>query len=137
MYFTIARKQNYIYILSLMLVSIMTTILYFKTQSKWIIFKEAEHKYEAKEFAAAIPLYKKSIAEGVTTKEAYINLASAYEATRLFPEAISVYKVYLQLHPEDNQVHIKYARALSWNGNFEESQKEYQKILEQSHENLH
>jgi tetratricopeptide (TPR) repeat protein len=131
---SIAAKQNYIYIIFVILTSIGSIFLYRTTQQTWIIFREAETKYSNKDYREAIVLYKKSLETGLPFYRVVVNLANSYVAIGNFKEAIVLYKNYLLENPKDTNVRLELARALSYVGNFEESEIEYKKTLEDTHE---
>lgn len=126
---TYAQKQNWLYILFVLLTAVVTVGIYYQAQRQWILFGKAEELFIAKKFDQAIPLYLESQKIGKTTPVLLIHLGSAYEATNQFPQAIDLYKTYLQEHPTDTKVRHSYAQVLLWNGNYDESELEYKKIL--------
>lgn len=132
---SISAKQNYLFITFIVLTSIGSIFFYRSTQQEWMIFREAEIKFNHKEYEAAIVLYKKSLEAGVPLSNTILNLAVSYVAVGNFEEAIILYKKYLVEHPKDTHIRLELARALSYTGNFEKSEIEYQKILEDTHEN--
>ncbi len=124
-----AMKQNFMYFSLIIFVAATMPIIYHKTQHKWILFKGAEKKFMAKEFNEAIPLYNESIEAGMQSPDAFLHLGSSYEATHQFPDAIKVYRAYLDIHLEDKKARLSLARVLTWNGEYKEAETEYQKTL--------
>ncbi len=127
---SIARKQNIIYVLLILLTIVLTVCSYFYFNQKWLYFRKGETYYQARKFHEAIPYYIQSLHLGKTAKKTYFHLATAYIAEKEFDKAAGVYGAYLQENPDDHEARLDYARALSWAGKLEESQKEYQKLLE-------
>lgn len=132
---SIAAKQNFSYLIFVVLTSFGSVLLYRTTQQDWIIYREAEIKYESKEYEAAIALYKKSLEAGLSVSKVVLHLANSYVAIGNFEEAIVLYKDYLLDHPKDINIRLELARVLSYTGNFKESEIEYKKRLEDIHEN--
>ncbi len=132
---SIPVKQNCIYFALIVLVSLVSVQLYISRHQEWILYREAEKKYDSKEFDGAINLYKKSLEAGLPPFKASLNLANSYVATGHFEEAISLYRDYLLAYPKDTKARLALAEALSWMGRLEEAEMEYQKILEDTHEN--
>lgn len=131
MILSINAKQNYIYMMLIVLTSIGSIFLYRATQQQWILFRKAEIKFHHKEYEEAISLYKKSLEAGFPLSKLALKLAQSYVTVGKFKEAIELYKVYLSEHPQDKRVHLDLARALSYIGNFKASEDEYKMILEQ------
>ncbi len=132
---SIGAKQNWIYFMLVLLTAIGSTVVYQWTRQEWVLFREAQKKYEDAEYEGAIALYKKSVEKGIEFSKVTIQLANSYVALGNFPEAIALYRQYLSQNPGDKQTRLALARALSWTGNLKESEEEYQKILEDKHEN--
>lgn len=134
MAFSIGAKQNCIYVVLVVLTSIVSIVMYKTLNQDWILFREAETKYNNKEYDAAIVLYKKSVEEGLSSSKVAMNLANSYVAIGNFKEAIDLYRTHLLENPKDTNIRLALARALSWTGNLKESEEEYQKILENTHD---
>jgi tetratricopeptide (TPR) repeat protein len=132
---SISVRQNCIYGALIFLTALMTIGLYRTTNQEWLFFRNAEKKYAAKEYAEAIDLYRKSLAEGLPPSKIGSNLPNALVATGQFEEAIVLYRTYLLLHPQDSRARLSLAKALSWTGKLQEAEVEYQKLLEDAHEN--
>lgn len=132
---SISVRQNCIYGALIFLTTLMTIGLYRTTNQEWLFFRNAEKKYAAKEYAEAIDLYRKSLAEGLPPSKIGSNLPNALVATGQFEEAIVLYRTYLLLHPQDSRARLSLAKALSWTGKLQEAEVEYQKLLEDAHEN--
>lgn len=130
-----STKQNIIYFLLVFITIIATILLYHITQTQWILFRKAEIKYHAKEYAAAIDLYKESLEAGLSPSRVNLKLAGAYVARGRFNEAIPFYRQYLLTNPNETNARLELAKALTWIGNFDEAEVEYKKILEINHEN--
>lgn len=112
----------------------MTIGLYRTLFPEWIYFREAENKYDAKDYKATVILYRKSLEAGLPQSKIGINLPNAYVAIGQFEDAIVWYKNYLSMHPKDNNARLALAKALSWIGKTHEAELEYQKILENTYE---
>lgn len=134
MTFSIAQKQLFIYFTFIFLTSLTTILLYTFIQQKWILYREAEIKYDSKEYKEAIDLYKKSEKRGLPSSRIASHLANSYVSIGNFKEAITLYRSYLLEHPKDKTMRLALARALSWNGNLKESEIEYKKILDETHD---
>ncbi len=132
---SINTKQNIIYFTMVLITIIATIILYHLTQPQWILFRKAENKYHAKEYAAAIDLYNESLKAGLTPSRANLKLAGAYVVMGQFNEAIPFYRQYLLTNPNDSNTRLELAKTLTWVGNFDEAEIEYKKIFETNHEN--
>lgn len=59
-----------------------------------------------------------------------IELANAMASLELYSKAIKIYKSYLDKHPGDLKVRLRYAAALSWAKQYPESLKQYEMVLE-------
>lgn len=130
--YTLKQKQNILFVGLIFLTVVASIITYHTTQQKWIHFRTAENSFHQKSYEQAVHLYQKSLEEGVTTPVTYLHLADSQVAMGNFAEAIKNYRLYLNHFPSDQDVRLLLARALSWNGNIEESAKEYEKLLKQS-----
>lgn len=131
---SVVMKQNAVYAALVMLSFMGSIFLYRSTQKEWIFLRQAEIKFQHKEFQAAIALYKKSVQAGLPMSMVIINLANSHAAIGKFKEAIPLYKKYLAIHPQDTKVRLELARALANSGDMDASAKEYKKILEGTHE---
>lgn len=132
---SIAVKQNCIYFALIVFTSLISVLLYPSIHQEWVLFREAEKKYESKDYEAAIDLYKKSLEAGLPFSKISPNFANSYVAMGHFEEAIDLYREYLLIYPKDNNVRLALARALSWIGKLDEAEVEYKKILEIKDEN--
>lgn len=131
---TVTKRQNLI-CLCLVVLTIFAAIFGYRlTQKKWVLFREAENKYEDKSFNEAIALYSESLSLGSTSAKALLNIGNSYIAIGDFPNGILYYRKYLETHPHDKETRLMLARALGWNGNLQESEIEYQKLLEAADE---
>lgn len=130
---SLARKQNYLYALYVILTATCFLFLYPLIHQNWILFREGERAFQNKNYKEAITFYQKSIALNVPTPKAVLNLANSYVALGEFEKAIVYYQDYLQLRPQDDRVRLSFAKTLSWLKRFEESEEEYKKILDSSH----
>lgn len=131
---TIAQKQFYIYIGLILLAVLLSFVSYRMTQQKWLLYRAAETQFHQQSFREAIPLYQSSLEKGITTPILYVHLADSYTTVGNFPEAITFYRKYLEIQPQDHEVRFLLARVLNWNGDLRESESEYRKVLEQSRE---
>lgn len=127
---SIAIKQNFIYVLLVIMTSSGSIALYFSLHQDWILFREAENQYENKEYQSAIDLYKKSLEKGLPPSTVNLNYANSYVALGRFEEAALLYKEYLKFYPKDNKVRLALAKTLMWMGKYSEAEAEYEKILE-------
>lgn len=133
MNFSIAAKQNFFYFLLVVLTSVGTILLYWNTQTDWILYRNAEIKFGEKDYESAIDLYKKSLEAGGTSPRIIEKLTNSYFAIGNFNEAITILREHLLNYPNDKKARLELARALSYTGNLEESEIEYKKTLEQSY----
>lgn len=131
---SIAVKQNCLYLILIIATSVGSIFLYRNIKEDWIIYREAETKYDNKDYEAAIALYKKSIEAGVPSSRVAVNLANSYVANGNFKEAIVLYKEHLQGYPKDRTVRLELAKALSYTGDYKESEMEFKKALEDDYE---
>lgn len=132
---SISFKQNCIYF-TLVIFTIVTTILFYQTtRQDWILFREAENKFRAKNYPEAIDLYEKSLNQGLPYSKIVFKLADSYVNTDEFEKAIGVYQNYLLSYPTDIKVRLALANILSRTGRNEESELEYLKILDETNEN--
>lgn len=128
---SVVHKQNCLYLSMIVATIAIAMISYRYFEDNWIYYRVAEDKFNEKAFPEAIELYQKSLAAGPVSSKALVHLADSYVAVGNFSEAIKWYRIYLNLHPEDSNTRLSLARALSWNGNIEESQQEYQTLLKE------
>ena len=112
----------------------ITMTIYYKMNSGWVLLRNAEELFKDKQFVDSISLFHRSFEKGIQPAESMIHLAIAYEAIGAFPRAIEWYRTYLTLYPENKKIRLAYAKALTWNGNYEEAEKEYEIILRNKHE---
>ncbi len=124
-------RQFSLYCLLLVLTFVVTTYFYFQTRSDWIAFYSGEKAFRKGDFVAAIPLYEKAIAEDVKTRKAYFHLGDALSAAQRFGDAVELYKGYLAKFPYDHEARLRYARVLSYTGAFDESAKQYKRVVEE------
>ncbi len=129
MRFSNNKKQSYIFIGSVILTIILSIVTFRNTQQKWLLFRDAENKFYDKSFEEATLLYKKSLEYGFTTPLVFLHLADSLVADGNFPQGIINYYLYLNIKPNDTAVRLLLARALQWNGNIQEAEEEYEKIL--------
>jgi tetratricopeptide (TPR) repeat protein len=61
-------------------------------------------------------------------------LAKAYTGLEEYRQAISLYRDYLKIRPDDVEARVQYARVLSWNQNWRESERQYELLLQQNPE---
>lgn len=125
---SMAQRQNYIYFFMSLIIAIATVMIYWETKPQWLLFREAENKFEQKAFAAAIPLYLESMKAGNSSFEAVLHLADAYVAMGDFPQAIRWYKVALEKQNNRYDIRFKLGETLIWNNNFEEAEEEFKKL---------
>lgn len=130
-FFDFASRQNATFVFLLFLIILTTSVVYKIQNPSWIVFREAENKYNGKDYQSAISLYIQSLKKGPTSSQTIRHLADSYVAEGNFPEAIHWYKNYLESHPKDRDVRLALARALSWNGNFVESEEQYQILMKE------
>lgn len=130
MLLSIKLRQNFLFICMVALTTLSAVMIYYTLQKKWIFYREAEVKFNNKEFQEAISFYKESLDKGHTTDHIYSHLGDAYVAVGNFKDAIQMYKIYLVHHPDDKTVRHSLARAYSWNGDIKEAEQEYRKKLE-------
>lgn len=123
-------KQYLIYFFLIFLTSVVTFLSYYQVKSEWVIFREAERNFKNNNYAKATKLYQESVAKGVPLQRVSLNLAHSYVVLGQFNKAVPLYREYLKKYPYDKTVRLALAKALSWTGNFEESEAELQKILE-------
>lgn len=131
---SISKKQNWIYIFLLVLVSIASVIIYRNIEKKSLLYRTAEKKMNEKSYLDAIRLYQESIEEGNNNDIVKVRLAEAYIETNNFPKAIEYYRQYLEKHPDAVEIRLALARVLGWNGQMKESEEEYNKVLDNSDE---
>jgi tetratricopeptide (TPR) repeat protein len=132
---SVQTSQNIIYFTLVILTSLLTIWLYQFIHQDWILYRQAEEKYQKKEYTQAIELYKKSFDAGFPPEKLSVNFANAHVAAGNFNEAIPIYREYLKRHPKDNDARLSLAKALSWIGKNKEAEEEYQQILDNKHEN--
>lgn len=131
MRFSIAQKQNYLYVCMIIATVLIAIFSYQIFQQKWVKFRKAEQAFSKEKFQEAIELYQQSLKHGSIPPQGSVHLADSYVATGNFSEAIKWYHYYMELYPKDIQVRFSYANALNWSGNLEQAGQEYQKVLEQ------
>lgn len=128
---TQTHRQVLVYLLLLLLTFSIVTPLYFKVRREWILFHEGEVAYHKKDYPEAISLFKEAMRGGVETRDIYLHLGDAYTAAGTFPEAVALYRGYLEKYPDDDAVRLRYARVLSYSGDFENSTKEYKQVMKE------
>ncbi|MDP1881111.1 MAG: hypothetical protein Q8K60_09260 [Parachlamydiaceae bacterium] len=133
---SISQKQNYMFIGFIIATALTSILIYHLTQQKWVLLSKAENNYYNKSYKQAIEFYNESIELGKTNPNVYLHLAESYIATGNFVEGIKNYRLYLEIYPHDSSVRLLLARALSWNHQIDEAEKEYQLMMEQSNEEL-
>jgi tetratricopeptide (TPR) repeat protein len=128
---TLARKQNILYYTLSLVTMLLAMAAYLTMQPSWVAFRQAESLYYAKSYAEAIPLYQRSLEEGKTTPKAVLHLAEALTAEGHFAQSAQYYRMYLESYPKARAIREKLAKTLFWDGNIEESTKEYELLLEE------
>lgn len=110
--------------------------LYPLVRPGWVIYREAEDSYQAKEWQQAAFLYEESLQMGVRNPVIKLQLARSYFEMKNFSKAKAAYREYLSEHPNDVWVLKEYAGALTASGEFEEAAKVYQELLKtEEHDN--
>jgi tetratricopeptide (TPR) repeat protein len=71
------------------------------------------------------PMYSSATATG----EQIVELAKAYTGLGAYDQSIELYQVYLKSAPDDNVARLNYARVLSWDRRYDESQRQYEIVL--------
>jgi tetratricopeptide (TPR) repeat protein len=61
--------------------------------------------------------------------EELLDLAQGYTGLGAHDQAIEMYEDYLELVPNDLKARLNYARVLSWDRRYDQSQREYRKVL--------
>lgn len=129
---SIVHRQRLTFIGIMILVGIATHFAYTLARPEWVVYRQAENKYQDKEWAEAIPLYEKSFSMGLTSPVAMLRIAQAYGETQEFPKAIYWYQRYLALKPNDARVRRSLAGVYQGNGEFEKAALELRKIVNQN-----
>lgn len=106
--------------------------LYRSTNPEWLLYRQGNDYFEEKEFEKATEFYHQSIQKGLSDPDAFRSMGNAYVVMGNFDDAIEVYRKYLEIKPRDHQVRLLLAKVLNWNHNYEEAEKEFNIILENS-----
>lgn len=61
--------------------------------------------------------------------EEMLSLAKAYGAIAAYDEAIALYEQYLDAHPDDADVRVRYARVLSWDRRYGAAGEQYRRLV--------
>jgi tetratricopeptide (TPR) repeat protein len=80
----------------------------------------------------AIALYERLVKLDGARDSDRVTLAKYYSWNKQLAPAIPIYQAHLASHPDDDAVRLELARVLSWSGRSNESEGEYQKLLEKS-----
>ncbi len=131
---SIYQKQNYLYFGMIILTILLAIVSYQFLEKKWLLYRQAEKKFEEKQYLEAIKLYKESLAEGMTKPVALSRIGDSYAAMQDFPEAIKWYRFYLKQYPKDTNIRFSLARLLSWSGHLKEAEEEYKQVLEENNQ---
>ena len=70
-----------------------------------------------------------STADVSTRAEQWLDLAKGYTGLSAYDQAIVMYDRYLDLVPNDVNARLNYARVLSWDRRYDDSQREYRVVL--------
>jgi len=113
-------------IISLVLSSLGTTIIYHKSQRADIGYFRAHRLFEEGDYKKAIPLYEEAIARKTSRGNAYKELGYSYQWSGSNRKAIETFRKAIALYPEDYQLKKALAQTLSWQGEYKESIKLYE-----------
>lgn len=72
-----------------------------------------------------------SMASSSGNGQEMIDLAKTYNGLGAYNYSIPLYRRYLAMHPDDFDARVQYARVLSWNRDYRESERQYQMLLKQ------
>lgn len=72
-----------------------------------------------------------SMASASDNGEEVLSLAKTYNGLGAYNYSIPLYERYLTLHPDDFNARVQYARVLSWNRDYRDSERQYQMLLRQ------
>ncbi len=72
-----------------------------------------------------------SMASASQNGDEILSLARTYNGLGAYDHSLPLYDRYLALHPDDYEARIQYARVLSWDRRYRESERQYQTLLEQ------
>src|SRR5438132_1740384 len=73
-----------------------------------------------------------SMASSSQNPDDILSLAKSYAGIEAYDQAETLYDRYLRLRPNDTDARIQYARVLSWDSRWAESERQYQILLDQN-----
>lgn len=126
--------QYIVYTLFVLLTAIATFGLYHLIEKDVIAFHQGEVYFNQKKYQESIEAYRKAISLGFKGDRILRKMGDAYLIIGDFSQAASFYKAFLKQHPNDKDVRLSLARVLSYQGQYDESVKEYKQMMESNHD---
>ncbi len=128
-------RQNITLLLLIGLTIVGTQFGYLWIHEDWVTYRHAQDKYKEKKWSEAAVLYEKSFDMGLKHPEGLLRWAQTYIEMKQFSKAKDLYRQYLNVKPDDLQALKGYAGLLTANGEFDEAEKIYQKLLKKDGQN--
>lgn len=118
-----------LFIITLALISIVTTLVYQKTQQADINYYQGRRLFEKGEYNKAIKFYEKALAIAPSRLDALEDLAYSYQRTARLEKAIDCFQKILSLQPEAYKIKTSLAQTYSWNKEYDRAIKIYEELL--------
>lgn len=113
----------------LILTSVVTSVIYHKTQQADINFYQGQLYFKKGEFEKAIPYYEKSLSIKPSQQKAIRGLAYCYQWTNRHKQAIEFFEKLSGKKPKDYKVKKDLADTLSWQGKYAEAIVLYKEVI--------
>lgn len=128
-------KQKLIFLVFVIVAVVAADRLYLYTNTKWLLYRQAENSFKQRQWVEAAQLYEESLSQGVNRPMAMARIGDAYMQVNEFDKAIVWYKRYIADQPDQAWAHRSLAQALTAKGDFEGASQEYQKVFSSSQSN--
>mgnify|MGYP003952174221 CR=1 FL=1 len=100
------------------------------------LFDEAFHRYNIKEYAESIAVYRKVLEVNPAHQEAYLNIAIAMQVTGEVKASLPVYERALAINPLSNRAREGFASALNQSEYYVDAAREFHVLLEVHRNNV-
>jgi len=120
-----------IFIISLILCAIGTTVVYHRTQQADINYYKGQRHFEKGDFDKAIRFYKESLSFNPRNPLALRELGYSYQWTKRYKEAIDAFNKALSLKPKDYKLKQALAETYSWMGKYKSAEDLYQEVYDE------
>ncbi len=116
-------------IIALLFTSIVTTLVYHKTQQVDINYYQGHRLFEKGRYDQAIKFYKKALTQKESHTASLKELAYSYQWTGKHSDAIAVFRKYLSYKPQDNAIKKSLAETYAWAKDYQKAIALYEEVI--------